>query len=433
MLEAAIAEAIENQANPSRRLELRGAGLEFQTLTDPEIILAGPRETGKTMVILYRLHQLAQRHPLQAAIIRKYHVDLHGTVLSTFEKKILKPSDNVKVYGGSKAEWYDYPRTGARIYAGGMDRPGSTLSAERDIVFVNQVEQLTLDEWETITSSTTGRAGNVPFAATWGDCNPDKSQHWILMRAKERKLKLLNSFHKDNPALYDAQGNETEQGRKTIARLDALTGVRRKRLYEGLWVTPEGTVYDEFDSAIHVQRRDPKEFQYWVLTLDEGYNHPAVILLLGIDNDLRVHIAQEFYQTGVLPSAHAREAVQWARRFGTRLVIVDASAAGLIAEIANLGGMQVEHSKGHVAQGIGLVHELLKVRGDKRPGLTIDPDCVNTANEFESYVYRKGTEEPVKENDHALDALRNFVFWTWGEGIEEREIIYPVQRIGASW
>jgi phage terminase large subunit len=42
--------------------------------------------------------------------------------------------------------------------------------------------------------------------------------------------------------------------------------------------------------------------------------------------------------------------------------------------------------------------------------LTVDPSCVNTISEFESYQYPDGrrgnSDNPIKENDHAMDALR---------------------------
>jgi phage terminase large subunit len=43
--------------------------------------------------------------------------------------------------------------------------------------------------------------------------------------------------------------------------------------------------------------------------------------------------------------------------------------------------------------------------------LTVDPSCVNTIEEFETYRYptggaRDSNDVPVKEHDHAMDALR---------------------------
>ncbi len=82
--------------------------------------------------------------------------------------------------------------------------------------------------------------------------------------------------------------------------MSGLTGVRRKRLFEGIWATAEGAVYDTFDPAIHVCQRERAEFGRYLLMMDEGYTNPAVILDVGVDGDGRVHIFREFYRRGVL-------------------------------------------------------------------------------------------------------------------------------------
>jgi phage terminase large subunit len=44
------------------------------------------------------------------------------------------------------------------------------------------------------------------------------------------------------------------------------------------------------------------------------------------------------------------------------------------------------------------------------PNLTVDPSCVETINEFESYQYTESKtaerDAPKKINDHAMDSLR---------------------------
>jgi phage terminase large subunit len=52
------------------------------------------------------------------------------------------------------------------------------------------------------------------------------------------------------------------------------------------------------------------------------------------------------------------------------------------------------------------VQDLLKIQGDGKPRLTVAPGCDNTINEFESYVWKPEKDEPVKLDDHAMDALR---------------------------
>jgi len=41
--------------------------------------------------------------------------------------------------------------------------------------------------------------------------------------------------------------------------------------------------------------------------------------------------------------------------------------------------------------------------------MTVEPTCINTINEFESYAWKPEKDEPVKENDHILDAIRYLI------------------------
>ena len=83
----------------------------------------------------------------------------------------------------------------------------------------------------------------------------------------------------------------------------------------------------------------------------------------------------------------------------------------------------VRKGPGSVRAGIQTVTRLMSLRDDGTRGLYVDPRCVHTIAEFESYAYatsdgvsqssqsrRDGSEEPIKLNDHAMDALRYALF-----------------------
>lgn len=386
-----------------REFTFYGAAKEFVKYQGAEAVIHGPAETGKTISALWKLHLCALKYPNASLVIaRKVLSSTYSTVLQTFIKKVLVDEESwgIKVYGGEKAQWFDYGN-GARIWIAGLDKSSKILSAEHDIIYVNQAEEIEKADWETITTRTTGRAGNMPYAQTIGDANPGGSQHWILKRSG---LELYKSLHTDNPTLYD-DGVLTEQGKITIARLKALTGVRRKRLYSGLWVTAEGAVYDMFDSQLHVTERDSEEFVTWYLAMDEGYTNPAVILLIGEDSDGRWHIAEEWYETGKLQEQVIEQAGIMSEGRDVDLIAVDAAAAGLIAALIN-AGFPASAAKGRVLDGIWHIQDRLKVQDDKRPRLTVEPACVNTINEFESYIWEEGKDKPKKANDHAMDGVR---------------------------
>jgi hypothetical protein len=220
---------------------------------DDEVILAGPADTGKTFAWLWKLHTLALRYPgCQLAIIRKVKEDLYGSVLHTFKRDFLEPyAPYVNIYGGEKPQFYDYPN-GSRIWTGGMDKPGATLSSERDVILVCQAEQLSLTDHEFLTRCVSGRGAKMPYTQLVEDCNPAHPTSWIIARSKEGKLTRFNSSHKDNPELYNQETGEImPAGKRRLRTLSNLTGVRRKRLFLGLWAAPEGAIYEVFDETKH--------------------------------------------------------------------------------------------------------------------------------------------------------------------------------------
>jgi len=378
----------------------RGACKEFIYCHDPEVIIHGPAETGKTLAACWLLHLTAMKYSgVQLAIVRKTQKSVYGSVLQTFAR-VIKDSP-VKIYGGEKPEEYIYPN-GSIIWIGGMDNPDKVLSSERAIIYCNQVEEFALHDWELMTTRTTGRGSDYPFPRLIGDANPAGAFHWIMQRTS---LTLIQAHHTDNPTLFTLEGEMTEQGRKTFQRLDALTGVNKKRLRFGIWATAEGAVFDKFDREIHVVDLSERKFIRWVLMMDEGYTHPAVILLVGIDSDGRWYVAREFYKTQQLEEDVVIEAKKWVQEKNIKSVYVDAAAAGLIAALRKKQ-INAKKAKGKILEGILAIQDRLKVQGDGKPRLFISPDCIETINEFESHVWKPEKDEPIDENNHSIASLR---------------------------
>lgn len=390
--------------------EWRGGNLALINSKDPEVIAEGAAETGKTWAACYKAHMACREYPkAQGALIRKVAASIPGTVLVTMKRII--GNFPVNYFGGDhNPERIIYPN-GSQIWIGGMDNPTKVLSGERDFVQLCQAEEFSTNDIETLTTRVTGRGAVMPYTQIFGDCNPGGSKHPLQERSKAGHLRLIKTYHKDNPSLYTTDGQLTEQGKRTMARLESLSGIRRKRLLDGIWATAEGVVYDNFDASIHVRVRQRDDFIAWYLAVDEGYTNPAVILLVGEDGDGRRHVFKEWYERGKLQSAVVAQTKAWAMEYNVKVAAVDESAAGLIADLRN-NGVPAQAAKGRVLDGIQLMQDRLKVSGDGRPRETIDPSCVESINEYESYVWKKPTaagivkDEPLKENDHAMDARR---------------------------
>lgn len=338
--------------------------------------------------------------------------------------------NSITGYGGETPQWQTYPN-GSRLYFAGMDNPQKALSSERDLIYVNQAEELLLHDWEVLSTRCTGRAGNAPYSQLMGDCNPGPPNHWIRGRAS---LEFLDSRHEDNPTLYADDGSMTEQGRRTMAVLDALTGIRLQRLRYGKWAQVEGAVYDDYDQAIHVVPRFdiPREWpRLWVV--DFGYRNPLCWQAWAKDPDGRLVMYREIYQTERIVRDHARDILKVTEgEPRPRLVLCDHDAEDR-ATFERETGIRTKPAYKALGPGIQAVQERLRPTmsgsGELKPRITfmenslvlVDksllaahrPTC--TTGEFEEYCWPTGMdgravkETPVDQNNHGMDCVRYVV------------------------
>lgn len=383
------------------------------TARDPEVVLSGPAGTGKSRGCLEKLHLLAMKYDrMRGLICRKTRASLTQSALVTFDEKV-RPQDDGAVFHHQDQE-YRYPN-GSVIVIGGLDKPSKVMSTEFDVIYPQEATELTENDWESL--STRLRNGVMPYQQLMGDCNPDAPTHWLKRRAESGRLRMLESRHEDNPTVTP----------EYLAKLDALTGVRYKRLRLGMWAAAEGVIYEGWDRAVHlIDRFDvlPLWPRYWAI--DFGYTNPFVWQEWTADPDGRLYLMREIYRTGRLVEDFARDIKRTASGPPTA-IICDHDAEDRATLERHLGLPTLPAFKS-VSPGIQAVQTRLRVADDGRPRLfvmrdaTVDRDSAlveagkpaRTEDEFESYVWdtrmnqRKG-EAPVKEHDHGMDAMRYLV------------------------
>lgn len=417
---------------------LRGGARLLWDSTDFEAILSGPAETGKTWACLSLVHHYLTEYPgAQGVLVRKTYSSLVSSALGTYKRIIGErpgepaPPGAPRGYGGEKPEWYDYPN-GSRLWLAGFDNPGKALSSERDFICGNQVEELTLDDWEVLTTRCTGRGAVMPFTRIFGDCNPGQPSHWIKQR---QGLRLLESRHEDNPTLFDDAGQVTPQGVKTLSVLDNLTGARKERLRYGRWVQAEGVVYEGWDRAVHVIDSFPIPDSWRrIRVVDFGFTNPFVCGWLAVDPDGRIILYRELYRTQRIVKDHAKEIRRLSEGERIETTVCDHDAedrATLEAE-----GIPTTQAFKLISPGIQAVQERLKKAGDGKPRLFVFGDALTerdeelerkrfpvcTEQEMEVYSWPKGADgKPVKEvpvdvHNHGCDMLRYGVAYADGLG-----------------
>jgi phage terminase large subunit len=399
----------------------RGASAELFRHHEPEVIISGPAGTGKTYGALWRLHLAALKYPgMRALMVRKTQEDLTASAVVTYQERVLTAGAfGVTPFGGSKFRpaSFVYPN-GSQILVGGLDKADKVMSRDYDLIYVNEAWEIDEDAWQKLTTRVNRPGKVMPYNQVFGDTNPQGPGHWIYKRCHTtRKMEMLWSRHEDNPLLWDHDAQAwTEAGANYLATLGNLSGHLRARLLQGKWVATEGVVYAGFDRVTHVKQVDTEGWRT-AMTVDVGSRNPTAILTVRSASDERVHIERETYRRNMSSGDITAAVKAEADRCNPDIIYADPSAKGYILELQR-DGYPMKAANNDVIEGIGRVTEVLA------NGFSIDPSCVNTIAEFESYRYPEGaraeTDKPLKENDHALDAFR---YYCLGESVPQPKVM----------
>lgn len=417
------------------RYEPRGGAKTLLSAKDQEVCVAGPAGTGKSLAMLQKAFYTSLMVPdCRSLIVRQTHASLTGSTLVTFEQQVAPAALTegvVKWFGGSprKPAAYQFAN-GSEILVGGLDRPEKFLSTEFSRIYVDEATQISLKALETLITRLRGNAAT--YRQIILACNPDHPKHWIKQRCDDGSMRMILSLHRDNPLYVHLDGTLTERGVDYMAKLDALTGVRRLRYRDGIWAAAEGLVYEGWQDAVHVidPFDIPAEWTRYV-TVDFGFTNPFVAQLWTEDPDGRLYLVREWVRTRMLVEDHAtviRDRLL-AGHPRPRAIITDHDAEDRATLERKLGmGTQAAHKT--VSDGIQAFGARLKEQGDGRPRLFVfrdallerDPEMdaaaapIGLAEEVLGYVWavKPGSagglkEEPVKLNDHSADAARYMV------------------------
>lgn len=296
------------------RFEPRGSFVDyFHDRESEEILLSACAGTGKSRVILERAHLVLSKYAgARAVMARKTRSSMTNSVMKTYENHVLSPADKVHLH--KQEQVYNYPNK-SEFAVCGLDNPEKIKSTEWDFIYIQEATECTLNDWEMCSSRL--RSGAVPYQQLIGDCNPDKPTHWLKNREKQGLLKMYHSQLKDNPRWWNGWENGkfypewTPRGAAYDLRLSRLTGVRKSRLYHGLWVAAEGVVYETWDSNVNMIYKSelPKGWEEWdrYWAIDWGFVHPfAWGEFILNPNTNQLILLRQIYKTQVLVEDHAK-------------------------------------------------------------------------------------------------------------------------------
>lgn len=263
---------------------------------------------------------------------------------------------------------------------------------------------------ESFVNQATGRC-SVDGSKFWFNCNPDGPYHWFKVNWID-KLDIKNLLY-----LHFTMDDNLSLSEKIKARYRSMySGVFYDRYIRGLWVVAEGVIYDMFNAAKHVlsEIKGLVTNVYYV-SCDYGTQNATVFLLWCKDTSGKWICIKEYYYSGrdeseqKTDTEYADDLMEFLGDIKPKAIIVDPSAASFIAELKKRG-YHIRKAKNDVLDGIRFVATLLN-----QELIAFSDKCTNTILEFNSYIWdakasEKGEDKPIKQHDHAMDAVRYFCY-----------------------
>ena len=169
----------------------------------------------------------------------------------------------------------------------------------------------------------------------------------------------------------------------------------------------QGLVYKEFMRDRHIVDTEPEEGKVieYVAGVDFGYTNPTAVIHIKKDMNGNWWIVDEWYRIG----QSEEQIADYIFSCNFNKVYADPESPSAIAALTkrHIHVSEVVKNKDSVVNGISQVRTLFK-----QGKIKIHRRCVNLISELESYSYpekkpdKNEPEVPIKEHDHALDALR---------------------------
>jgi len=389
--------------------------------------LTGSAGGGKSRLAAEKLHGYCLRYPGSMALaLRKIRQSMTNSTVLFLERTVIGAGSTQVRHYPSKLR-FDYANGSVLAYGGMANREQReqirSIGQEGalDIVWMEEANGFEESDYNEILARM--RGVTAPWQQVVLSTNPDAPSHWIYKR-------LIQGGEAN--VYYSSATDNTYNPAAYLDSLGKLTGLQKMRLVDGLWIQAEGAVYKGFRHELHVKQRELPDDWRRIRSVDFGYTNPFVCQWWAIDGDKRMYLYREIYQTGLLVEDAAKMIVELSRGERIEATVCDHDAEDR-ATLARHGVPTVPADKA-VTVGIQSVQARLRKAGDGRPRLYVRPDAVVevdrkledsykptcTLEEFPAYVWqpaREGKadkEEPVKDNDHGMDAMRYAVMYIDG-------------------
>jgi phage terminase large subunit len=264
-----------------------------------------------------------------------------------------------------------------------VDQPQKIRGRKRDILFINEANELDFEDWQQLVFRTTEKIII--------DYNPSDEYHWIYDKVLNRDdVDFYKTTYLDNPFLDKSIIKEIERLKQTDEQYWQIYGLGEKGI-------SKATIFNYYEVP-HI----PHDAELVSYGADAGYTNDPSTLVSVYKKDHNLYIKEHLYRTMMttkdLSDHFKRESV------GRNTIYFDAAEPRLIDELRRMGHNIQPSLKGRDSVNAGI--DLLK-----RFKIHLVTSDDNLIMEFRNYKWvtdksGKLTNTPVDKNNHLIDAVR---------------------------
>ena len=347
------------------------------------IVEQGGTRSGKTFnILLYIIFEYCLKNNNKTiTIARKTFPSVRATVMRDF-------IDILKQYGLYREEHHnksssEYKLNNNLVEFISVDQPQKIRGRKRDILFINEANELDFEDWQQLVFRTTEKIII--------DYNPSDEYHWIYDKVLNRgDVDFYKTTYLDNPFLDKSIIKEIERLKQTDEQYWQIYGLGEKGI-------SKATIFNYYEVS-HI----PYDAELVSYGADAGYTNDPSTLVSVYKKDHNLYIKEHLYRTMMttkdLSDHFKRESV------GRNTIYFDAAEPRLIDELRRMGHNIQPSLKGRDSVNAGI--DLLK-----RFKIHLVASDDNLIMEFRNYKWvtdksGKLTNTPVDKNNHLIDAVR---------------------------
>lgn len=352
--------------------------------SDKKILIEqGGSRSGKTFnILIWIIFDYCFRNRGNiVTICRKTFPSLRGTVMRDF-LDILKHYDlySEKDHNKSNSEYYI---NGNTIEFISLDQPAKIRGRKRNLLFVNECNEIDWDSWQQLIFRTEGQIII--------DYNPSEATHWIYDQVETRDDAVFyKTTYKDNPFIDSNLISELERLKETDEEYWQVFGLGERAL-------SRTQIF-----RTHIINKIPDDAKFLSIGIDFGYTNDPTAAVEVYQKEHNLYINELLYRTMMTTADIHRFLLE--QNQGNKLSFGDSAEVRLIDELRRMGNNIRPSVKGQnsIMAGIDLL---------KRFKIYITETSVNAIKEFRDYRWKKDkanrlTNIPQEGNDHIPDATR---------------------------